>query len=196
MVDKPASHSRSRRVSKPLDSTRLEELAVAYVARFATTAARLEAYLSRKLRERGWAGDDEPPVGALVEKFVARGYIDDAVYGRAKANDLTARGYGARRVAQALHHAGVDEEIRDSVMPSLAARRGAALAYARKRRFGPYAAGRVDDGADGGEAAQRLREKQLAAMVRAGHDFDAARVVLDAVSVEEIEEWVAEAEDE
>ena len=196
MVDKPASHSRSRRVSKPLDSTRLEELAVAYVARFATTAARLETYLSRKLRERGWAGDDEPPVGALVEKFVARGYIDDAVYGRAKANDLTARGYGARRVAQALHHAGVDEEIRDSVMPNLAERRGVALAYARKRRFGPYAAGRVDDGADGGEAAQRLREKQLAAMLRAGHDFDAARVVLDAVSVEEIEEWVAEAEDE
>ena len=196
MVDKPASHSRSRRVSKPLDSTRLEELAVAYVARFATTAARLESYLSRKLRERGWAGDDEPPVGALVEKFVARGYIDDAVYGRAKANDLTARGYGARRVAQALHHAGVDEEIRDSVMPNLAERRGVALAYARKRRFGPCAAGRVDDGADGGEAAQRLREKQLAAMVRAGHDFDAARVVLDAVSVEEIEEWVAEAEDE
>ena len=196
MVDKPASHSRSRRVSKPLDSTRLEELAVAYVARFATTAARLETYLSRKLRERGWAGDDEPPVGVLVEKFVARGYIDDAVYGRAKANDLTARGYGARRVAQALHHAGVDEEIRDSVMPNLAARRGAALAYARKRRFGPYAAGRADDEVDGGEAAQRLREKQLAAMVRAGHDFDAARVVLDAVSVEEIEEWVAEAEDE
>ncbi len=169
---------------------------MAYVARFATTAARLETYLFRKLRERGWAGDGDPPVGALVEKFVARGYIDDAVYGRAKANDLTARGYGARRVAQALHHAGVDEDIRDSVMPGVVARRGAAMAYARKRRFGPYATDRANDGSDDGGVAQRLREKQLAAMIRAGHDFDAARIVLDAASIEEIEEWVAEAEDE
>ena len=43
-----------RRPPKPLDPARLHDLAIHYVARFSTTAAKLEAYLARKLRERGW----------------------------------------------------------------------------------------------------------------------------------------------
>lgn len=54
---------RPKRIPKPLDSVRLEELALAYVARFATSAAKLEDYLRRKLRERGWDGEGDPPVG-------------------------------------------------------------------------------------------------------------------------------------
>ena len=49
--------SREIRAPKPLDAPRLEELALAYVARFATSAAKLETYLRRKLRERGWEGE-------------------------------------------------------------------------------------------------------------------------------------------
>src|SRR5690606_22662366 len=44
----------ARRAPKPLDAARLDELALTYVARFATSAAKLERYLKRKLRERGW----------------------------------------------------------------------------------------------------------------------------------------------
>ena len=51
MVKEPPSNGRKPRSSRPLDKARLEELALAYVARFATSAARLESYLARKLRE-------------------------------------------------------------------------------------------------------------------------------------------------
>ena len=68
---------------------RLEELALAYVARFATSSAKLDGYLRRKLRERGWAGEGEPPVARLVERFVALGYIDDLAFARARSGSLS-----------------------------------------------------------------------------------------------------------
>ncbi len=192
MDDERATSGRTRRRAKPLDRIRLEELALAYVARFATSAGKLRAYLRRKLRERGFAEGEEPDVEALVSKFVERGYVDDEAYGRAKANDLASRGYGARRVEQTLRAAGIGDDLRDALAPGEGKRRQAALLLARKRGFGPF--GRALNA--GPEEERKLKEKRLAAMVRAGHDFDHARHVIEARSVEELEEWVAEARDE
>ncbi|OBX19434.1 hypothetical protein A9995_06645 [Erythrobacter sp. QSSC1-22B] len=192
-----------KRSPRPLDPARLEELALSYVARFATTAGKLRTYLKRKLRERGWVADGEegdrdadspppPDIEALIERFVAHGYVDDAGYARMRSADLLRRGYGARRVSQQLMQAGIAEDLRADVAPEEAERRAAALALARKRRFGPFAVRE----ALAGEEAHRLREKQLAAMVRAGHDFDHARRVLDAASPDELAQWVEEARED
>jgi len=187
MDDERSGSERRRKAPKPLDSARLEELALNYIARFSTTANKLDRYLQRKIRERGWAEDQQPAVGALVERCVASGYVDDEAYGRMKAGGLLRRGYGGRRVRQALGEAGVSEEVRERLAPSEAEARRAAIALARRRRFGPF----------GGTALDRpLREKQLAAMLRAGHPLDSARQIVDAASIAEAEEWAAEADDE
>lgn len=170
----------ARRVPKPLDAARLEELALAYVARFAVTAARLEDYLKRKLRERGWAGEAEPPLAALVERFVAAGYVDDAAYAKAKSGSLLRRGYGVRRIAQALEAAGVAPELREELRAGDRAQRRAALALASKRKFGPFSPVQ-------GDRAQR--EKQFAAMLRAGHPLDFARELVNAPTIAAAEEW-------
>ena len=186
-----ATSRRKRRTARPLHTQRLEELALAYVARFATSAGRLKAYLARKLREQGWEGDTAPDLEELVERFVAKGFVDDELYGRMKASGLLARGYGARRIEQDLRAAEIAEPLRQQLGPDEAARREAAFVYARRRRFGPFDGGRPP----AGDEVHRQREKRLAAMVRAGHGFDAARHVLDAATIEELEEWVAEARD-
>lgn len=178
---------RKRRQPSPLDTARLEELALAYVARFATSAAKFETYLKRKLRERGWDGDGEPDLAALVGRYVELGYVDDEAFARAKAGGLLRRGYGPRRVGQALAAAGIAGELRETVRASEGEERKAALLMARKRGFGPF----------GGEALDRARrEKQIAAMLRAGHPLDSARELVDAESVEAAEDWAAEALDE
>lgn len=190
-----------RRVPKPLDPARMEEMALAYVARFATSAGKLGDYLRRKLRERGWEGEDAsdgagdcarpdgsgPDIAGLVERFVALGYVDDATYARAKAQGLLRRGYGARRIDQALGAAGIAEPLREESRGDEADRRRAALVMARKRRFGPFGAGGILD--------RVLREKQVAAMLRAGHPLDHVREVVNAVSEQALEEWVDEARD-
>ncbi|GGC34490.1 regulatory protein RecX [Novosphingobium marinum] len=175
--------SRRRTPSPPLDAAKLEELALAYVARFSTTRARLEGYLARKLRERGWAEEGAAPVAAIAERFVELGYLDDAAYARARAGSLLRRGYGARRVGQALAVAGVAEQVRAEMVPEEDAARQAALVMARKRRFGPF----------GTEPPDRARrEKQIAAMLRAGHPLDIVRELVDAPSAGAAEEWAAQ----
>lgn len=181
---------RPRRRPKPLDGPKLEELALAYVARFATSAAKLERYLGRKLRERGWEGAGEPDLTALVARYAALGYVDDAAYARAKSGSLLRRGYGPRRVSQALGEAGIDAETRAQARPDAASERRAALALARRRGFGPYGA----VGADSQPLDRARREKQIAAMLRAGHTLDSAREIVDAASVAAAEQWAAEIE--
>jgi len=183
----PNGERRPKRVPKPLDAARLEELALAYVARFATSRAKLEAYLVRKLRERGWAGEGAPPIAALAERFVAAGYVDDAAFARAKSGSLLRRGYGQRRIGEALGAAGIGEDIRAEVRAGEGERRQAALIMARKRRLGPFGPPPVDRAA---------REKQIATLLRAGHGLDSARELVNAASVEAAEDWAAQASDE
>lgn len=189
MVNRSQPTPRERRVPPPLDSRRLEELALAYVARFATSAARLEDYLRRKLRERGWDGEGDPPSSAIVARMGDAGYVDDASFARARSGSLLRRGYGPRRVAQALGAAGIGPELREALRPAEREQRRAALALARKRCFGPFGMLPAD---------RAVREKQIAAMLRAGHRLDTVRELVDAASVGAAEEWAeaGEGEDE
>ena len=177
-----------KRGKGPLDAGQLRDLAMSYVARYATSAARLERYLARKLHERGWREDERAPdLAALVARFVELGYVDDEAFARTRGSSLLRRGYGARRVSQSLAEAGVAQGIRDEVTASQARLRHAALVMARKRRFGPFG-GQLPD--------HETREKQLAAMLRAGHAMDMAREMVNAASPEAAQEWAAELDED
>ncbi|WP_156679702.1 regulatory protein RecX [Sphingomonas profundi] len=156
----------------PLDGAALERLALAYVGRYATTRARLRAYLARKLRARGWGGEGPAPVEALIETCVRLGYVDDRQFAAARAGALGRRGYGARRVGDALRAAGIDEaDGADAREQAGDAAWETAIAFARRRRIGPFAAVAADQ--DG-------RRRALAAMLRAGHPLDIARKLVGA----------------
>ena len=163
--------SNERRPPPPLNAASLDALALRYVERFATTRGKLATYLARKVRERGWDGPAVDPQ-AIAERMAGFGYIDDRAYAEAKARALARRGYGTRRVSQALHAAHVAPD--DAVVALEASDEQAfnsAIAFARRRRFGPFAVTAPDD---------RLRERQLAAMLRAGHPFSLARRIISA----------------
>lgn len=169
-----------RRPRPPLDSRGLRDLALHYTARFATTRAKLAAYLARKLKDRGWAGETMPDLQALADEFAASGYVDDEAFARSRAESMARRGYGARRIAIALHQAGIEEEVRaETLETAQESAFTAAITLARRRRFGPF-----------GDAARdsAVRQKQIAAMIRAGHGFDVARRIVDAPSEDSLRE--------
>jgi regulatory protein len=162
---------RRQRYRPPLDLEALERLALFYVGRYATTAAKLRSYLGRKVRERGWEG---PPADleALANRFKSLNYIDDEAFAGARAASLQRRGYGERRIAQALDAAGIGEEDKAGARESV--REGAleaALRFAKRKRIGPFAAAEPD---------RQQRQKAFAAMIRAGHSMDLTRQVLNA----------------
>ena len=167
-----AMAARQHRTQRPpLDAAKLEELALSYVGRFATSRAKLRDYLGSKLRERGWAGDGDPPVEALADRMARLGYVDDRAYALAKARSLSGRGYGGRRVRQALLQAGIGEDDAGEANALATAEAfEAALRYARRKGIGPYAIARPDP---------RGRERAIAAMIRAGHGYILARAVID-----------------
>jgi regulatory protein len=165
------ARSSASRPRPPLDGKRLEELALRYVGKYATTRAKLSSYLARKLRERGWDGSREPDLDGIANRFVDLGYIDDAAYALAKSRSLSSRGYGRRRLDQKLRQAGIGEE--DGVAAREHAERealDAALRFAERRRIGPF-------GPCGSDP--KAREKAIGAMVRAGHAFALAKAIVD-----------------
>lgn len=174
--------TRPRRPPTPLNAADLERLALRYVERYATTRGRLADYLRRKIRERGW-GDEAAadPIG-LAQRMADLGYVNDRLFAESKANAMGRRGLGARRVTQALRHAGIESEDTEAVAPALAADApSSAIAFARRKRIGPFAQ----------EAADRpLQEKHLAAMLRAGHALDLSRKIVRMAPGEDVDELI------
>ncbi len=165
------------REPRPIDAAQLQEMALGYAARYATTTAKLRRYLERKLRERIWTPAEAPDLDALVLRLASLGYIDDRAWAASKQRELTARGFGQGRVRGALAAAGVSRDDVSAVLaPADAATAdpyASAVEFARRRRFGPFAREAALDPA--------RRNREMAAMARAGHGFDVARRVLAAV---------------
>ncbi len=159
----------------PLDEPRLRDLALRYVGRYATSEAKLRRYLARKLFERGWAGEGAAPVEAIVARLAELGYVDDRGFAEARARGLTGRGFGARRVAADLGAAGIARDLAGEVSAAADAD-AAALAFARRRRLGPF---------DPAPPDRDRHRKQIAAMLRAGHEMSVVRRVLSRQLVED-----------
>jgi regulatory protein len=162
-----------RPAPRPLDPAKLQELALAYVGRFATSEARLARYLGRKLFERGWdgAGPASDAVAAAVAKCAALGFVDDAAFAAQRGGALGRRGLGERRLRAQLGVDGIKPDIAAPVLDSAREDRlTTALAFARRRRLGPYGGGMPAD--------PKARDKLLGAFLRAGHDSATARRIL------------------
>lgn len=166
---------RNKRPRPPLDSPALRALALHYVGRYATTRGKLKRYLERKIQERGWMENEaHPDLDSLVYGFAERGYVDDAGFAEAKTNSMLRQGYGQSRVKASLRQNGIDADLADEVTridPESA--REAAMAFARKRRLGPFGAPLVD---------HKARERAIAAFIRAGHRYEIAREILESVT--------------
>ena len=163
---------RNKKPRPPLDAEALERLAIFYVGRYATTRSKLRTYLARKVKERGWAGDRPPSIEPLVERLAGLGYIDDRAFACARAASLQRRGYGARRVDQALYAAGIEEDDAEVAREETSdGAWAAALRFAERKRIGPFATA---------PAEREARNKAFAAMVRAGHPFDFATRIVNA----------------
>lgn len=183
-----AGYQREKKQRPPMDARRLRDLALHYVGRYATSKARLVRYLSRKIGEVGWA-DGAPPVDlpSLAREFEELGYISDSGYAQMRANGMAERGFGHRRIEQDLRANGIDDSVRAQLLriggdendpndfdpQRLLAldRNAAAITFARKKRIGPFAKSLADPD---------LRRKQTAQMLRAGHDFDIVRKLVNA----------------
>jgi regulatory protein len=175
------SNPSRKKPAPPLNAERLRGLALHYTGRYATTRRKLTDYLLRKIRERGWTeGEKMPDIAALADQLSELGYVNDALYASSRARSFARRGFGARRLEQDLTAAGIeDADSQDAREHASEEILSSALALARRKKIGPFAAEL---------AAPEKRQKQIAMMLRAGHGFDLSRRIVNAEPGAMIEE--------
>ena len=180
MIAKP-----ERRPPPKITASYLENAALHYLERFASSRANLRRVLMRKVdRSLGAHGGEAAEATALVDAVMARlaglGYLDDGAYAETKVRALHRRGGSLRTIRATLAAKGVEADIVAAALDTLAGNapdpdRAAAVAFARRRRLGPF---RAED------KRAEFRLKDLAALGRAGFGWAICRAVVDAVSVE------------
>ena len=174
---------RDRRAPRQATAQYLENAALHYLERFASSSANLRRVLMRKVtRSAEIHGTDRTAGERLVDDIIARylraGLLDDRAYAAQQAESLQRRGTSRYGIRGRLAGKGVEAELIDTALERLAEESGgdlaAACALARRRRLGPY---RI--------AADRAahRSKDLAALARAGFSLEVARRVLAAPDI-------------
>ena len=181
-----------RRPARPITARYLHNAATAYLERYPTTAEGLRRILDRRVARARTAeapivADVERVIAEIVARFVAAGVVDDKAFAQTKARALHRRGTSGRVTRQKLKLAGIDRDTLDQAMAGLDQELDtdprqrewkAATALARRRRLGPYRA----------KDRKEHRKRDLAAMARAGFDYELARKVIDAVDSDALDE--------
>jgi len=171
-----------------VDNAVIERWALAYLGRFASSAENLRRVLLRRVRKRlpddgEAAAQAAVAIDALVARYRASGLVDDAAYATGRARARLRRGQSLRTIRAGLAAKGVAAEDAQAAIDALRGEGGdpdltAAVAFARRRRLGPWRRAPVDD---------ELRLRELAAFARAGFARAVAEAVLDCGTQEEAE---------
>ncbi len=176
--------ARRGRKPRPMTEASLHRAALGYIDRYATSEDNLRRVLERKVARRGHGADPTPAAGwieGIVADLAHKGLIDDAAYAAGRARALRDRGASTRAIRAALRQKGVDRHVTDIALApydSPDGDRSAACRYAQRRRLGPFRAAP--------ERAAR-RDRDLAALARAGFDYSLALDVIDAASAEALD---------
>lgn len=151
---------------------RLKNIALYYLQRFETSSENLRRVLLRRVNEyafynpdfnvaeaRGW-------VDEIVEQFQGYKYVDDSRYAGLKIRDYLAAGKSEKYIRQKMAEKGVPEDIVNEILENEEFDPlENALQFARKKRIGRF---RPE------EQREAFRQKDLAALARAGFDYDVA----------------------
>lgn len=182
-----------KKVGRPITAKYLQNAATFYLERYPATAEGLRRVLQRRVRKAEML--DAPvmenvgrAIAEIVARFVDAGVIDDKAFAQTKARALHRRGTSTKLTKQKLRMAGIDGETLDKAMAALDQELDtdprqrewkAAVALARRRRIGPF---RLQ------KDRKDKRDRDLAAMARGGFDYELARKVIDATSVDALDE--------
>jgi regulatory protein len=174
------------------DAAYLGRVALFYLERYASSAGNLRRYLMQKVRRSATTHGTDPVEGAdqverLIAKLVARKLLNDAAFADVKARSYQRQGRALSAVGLKLRAKGVTAADTEGALERLREENPegdlrAALAFARRRKFGPF----------GPAADDAVRAKQLAAMARRGFSLKLARAVLEAATPDEAEALTAD----
>ncbi|CAM5767828.1 regulatory protein RecX [Bosea minatitlanensis] len=173
--DRRGRGARPARAPRRITPDYLQRAAMHYLERYSAPAAQLRRVLARKIALSCRHHGEHPALHItalddVVARCVSSGLVDDERFAEARAATLRRRGRSARAVAASLAAKGVGRELAERASTSGDEEEmAAARTTARRKRLGPWSRG--DRAAN--------RQKDLAALARAGFSIAVARAVID-----------------
>lgn len=180
---------RRRRPAKAMTEDRLYQAALYYLGRYAASSASVRRVLGRRVTKYAAIDGVELEtarrwIDSIVERLTRAGILDDGGYAAGRARSMFERGLSLRMIKVKLAEKGLERGVVEQAIDSLSEEHrdpdlAAARRLARRRRLGPFR-----------EEARRAshRNRDLAAMARAGFSFDIARLVIEAETVDTLED--------
>jgi len=182
---------RKKRTPRKVTAKYLDNAALYYLSRFATSAENLRRVMMRKIqlsaKHHGTSIDDGADLlDSMIQRYLNFGLLDDPAYAKTRAASLHRRGNSARVITGKLKQNGVGSDdiaaaidaLRDDLDDGEDPEFTAALTLARKRRFGPFGLEKP---------GEEKRTKQLAALARAGFSYGIAKRIINADDEEDLE---------
>lgn len=174
--------ARRRKVPRKASKSHLENAALHYLERFASSSQNLRNVLLRRVKRSAYHHGTDPDEGAIwvddiVTRFLESGLLDDKVYADGRARSLHARGNSQKAIRMKLRAKGVEAHLIEDALETIADEADedvdliAALRFAKRRRLGPYR---------DPVRREELREKDMAAVARAGFSYHIARQIIEA----------------
>lgn len=160
---------------KPVTDDWLLRSAFHYLERYAASSEGLRRVMRRRAARRVGGIDKLPAdldamIDALMARLVELNLVDDKAFAEAKLASLRRRGTSRAMATAKLQEKGVPRALIDETLASEESGEAeAAAAYVRRRRFGPH---RNPERGD-------RRDKEIAAMVRAGFPLRIAVAAID-----------------
>jgi regulatory protein len=175
----------------------LERAALHHLERYATSSENLRRVLARKVWKAARLSEeegavDEEQAAAWIEEVVARlqraGALNDRAYAEGRVVSLRRQGESTRGIAMKLSAKGVPRETVEAALDLDEPENddvAAAVAYARRRRLGPWRKA---------EEREERHDRDMAALARKGYGLELCRKVIEAPDIEAAED-IARGED-
>ncbi|RFC66182.1 RecX family transcriptional regulator [Fulvimarina endophytica] len=173
-----------RKTPGPVSREWLMRAGAHYLERYATSSENFRRVLERKTKRRMMLRDEfdtdhSDLIADVVSRFDELGFLDDRSFAEAKVRSFRRKGLSIRMVEAKLSEKGVDRGTIDAVVAEdETLEETAARSYAKRRRLGPW---RLRDRAE-------RRDRDVAAMMRAGFAYPLASSVVDGEADDERDE--------
>lgn len=177
---------------KKITQKRLYNIAAYYLQRYDSSVESLRRTLIRRIDKASrvhemdkneaieWAED-------VIKKMIQLDFVNDERYSENQIRGMFRKGASVLKMKAKLKSKGVPDEIIEAKLSYFIsitdnADMRAAVKYAKRRRFGAFRTSI--------EIRKEKRNKDMAAMSRAGFDFSTSKTVIDAETLEELEEFL------
>jgi regulatory protein len=168
-------------MARKVTEQRLMNVALFHLRRFSASVAGLTRVLKRRVQR--WVrdgaevdGDAEKLVSIVVTRLRLSGYLDDERLATSKVASLRRGGASSRSIAMKLRRAGLATDlVKQATATQPTTDADAVWTWARRKKLGVFRQ----------RQREERRQKDLAALVRAGFSFRDAKQVVDAKTAPE-----------